>query len=132
MNLNRRQLLKLLVSGVAGSVIDTDQLLWVPNRSRIYVPHPAQIEFFNRPDYATFLGVPYHMSNGSTGTWLGLQRSTTPLDWKKLLDRLTINPKEGLYVINEGTVGGNVGDGEKDRGKCQTPEIATHKTKHSV
>lgn len=40
--MNRRQLLKLLVSGVAGLVVDAeldlDRLLWVPNTKKIFLP----------------------------------------------------------------------------------------------
>jgi hypothetical protein len=99
------------VSGVASQLIP-EELLWTPPRNRIYVPHPAQVAFFNRPltvqEKLWPGGVPYHVSDATVGTWLGVTRSVQPLDWKGLLDKLTINPKEGLYVIDESTVGRNV------------------------
>lgn len=112
--MDRRTALKLLLSGVAGSVIDTDQLLWTPARNRIYVPHPAQIAFFNQTEPLSLYGVPYHMSNASAGTWLGIVRSTTPWDWKGILDRVLIDPKKGLYVIDAQSVGNNVESRETD------------------
>ena len=106
MPLNRRQLLKLLLSGVAGSIVDTDQLLWTPNTKTIFIPHPKQVEFFNRPiDMDRLYGIPYHESNACAGTWMGIVRSTTPLPFREILQRLTINTKEPLYVINSGGMG---------------------------
>ena len=35
--MNRRQLLKLLVSGVVAPMIDPEQLLWTPNRKTYFV-----------------------------------------------------------------------------------------------
>jgi hypothetical protein len=36
--MNRRQLLKLLASGVVGSTLDVDRLLWVPGAKTIFLP----------------------------------------------------------------------------------------------
>src|SRR5215510_12386188 len=42
MSLNRRQFLRLLASGVAGTIasqeLDWDRLLWVPGEKRIFLP----------------------------------------------------------------------------------------------
>jgi hypothetical protein len=36
--MNRRQLLKLLASGLVGSTLDVDRLLWIPNTKTIFLP----------------------------------------------------------------------------------------------
>lgn len=99
--MRRRDLLKLIVSGVVGHTLDIDRLLWEPNRKTIFLPTDAQVIFFNRKDYPALYGVPYHQSNASSGTWLGITRSVEPWPWRQMLDRLTIDPKKPLIVIDE-------------------------------
>ena len=36
--MNRRELLKLLLSGAAGYALDVDRLLWVPGVKKIFIP----------------------------------------------------------------------------------------------
>lgn len=36
--MNRRQLLKLLLTGGAGLTLDLDRLLWIPNTKKIFLP----------------------------------------------------------------------------------------------
>jgi len=71
----------LLASGVVGSTVDVDRLLWIPNRKVIFIPHPAQIAFF---------GIPYHENNATMGTWLGITRSIEPMPWRAMMRALTI------------------------------------------
>lgn len=49
--MNRRQLLKLLASGVVGSTLDVDRLLWVPGAKTIFLPTPT----IHRPTDAQIL-----------------------------------------------------------------------------
>lgn len=94
--MNRRQLLKLLASGVVGlasDVIDVDRLLWTPDSKTIFLPSDAQVVRFS-----ALWGIPYHQSDASTGTWLGITRSTEPWPWRQLLDKLTLDTKKPLYL----------------------------------
>jgi hypothetical protein len=109
--MNRRQLLKLLATGVTASIVDPEQLLWTPNKTiidlgAIYRPHPAQIAFIN--------GIPYHESNATIGTWMGITRSTEPWPWKELLKKVMLDPKEPLYVIDSRRLGNDVGNLQED------------------
>ena len=36
--MNRRELLKLILSGVIGHTLDVDRLLWVPGAKKIFIP----------------------------------------------------------------------------------------------
>lgn len=103
--MERRTFLRLLALGAVATAIDPEELLWTPKRNVIYVPHPAQIAFFNQEEPLSLYGVPYHQSNAMAGIWMGITRTTEPWDWKGLLDRLTINTKEPLYVIDSRKMG---------------------------
>lgn len=94
--MNRRQLLKLLASGVVGSALDVDRLLWIPNTKKIFLPSDAQIV---RLTSDKLFDIPYHESNGTTGTWLGITRSTEPWPWKELLKKITLDATKPLYII---------------------------------
>jgi hypothetical protein len=72
--MRRRDFLRLLASGVVGSHIDVDRLLWEPNKKTIFLPTDAQIALYNNYKYAALYGIPYHQSNASTGQWLGIPR----------------------------------------------------------
>jgi hypothetical protein len=107
--MNRRQLLKLLVSGVVGSTIDVDRLLWTPGTRTIFIPSPKQVVYLGL-DW----GIPYHESNASVGTWMGIVRTTEPIPFRELLKKATLDPKEGLYVIDTSRMGTNVGSMQTD------------------
>ncbi len=72
--MRRRDFLRLLASGVVGSHIDVDRLLWEPNKKTIFLPTAKQIEFYNTAQ-SKLWGIPYHQSNASMGAWLGISRS---------------------------------------------------------
>ena len=71
---NRRQFLRLLSLGVVVSTVDVEQLLWVPGKKTIFIPSEAQSAFITRTAQSKLWGIPYHQSNASMGTWLGIQR----------------------------------------------------------
>lgn len=59
MSLSRRNLLKLIASGVVGHTLDIDRLLWVPGEKTIFIPSlkdtflpfrptDAQIKFYTQ------------------------------------------------------------------------------------
>jgi len=41
----------------------------------LWYPHPKQLEFLNDDSYRVLYGIPYHHTDASTGTWLGISRS---------------------------------------------------------
>lgn len=72
--MKRRDFLKFLLSTPIAATIDVEKLLWVPEKT-IFIPSDAQIAFFNRNKYPALWGIPYHESNGTTGSWLGIDRT---------------------------------------------------------
>lgn len=71
----------------------------------------------NKPRFAcgtitnSLMGVPYHQSNASMGTWLGFDRSTHPafVSWMHpsqkeaydaLVDLVTLKPPDDMYIDN--------------------------------
>jgi len=66
MDITRRQLFVSLIS-----------IPFIKRPSFInWKPHPKQLEFMRNTGerYYPFYGVPYHHSNASTDTWLGIKR----------------------------------------------------------
>lgn len=53
--MNRRQLLKLLVSGVVGHTLDVDRLLWIPNRIKYFLP--SDVSWIHKPSIAEIIAV---------------------------------------------------------------------------
>src|SRR3982750_2842246 len=41
--MDRRQLLKILLSGAAGHILDLDRLLWIPNTKKIFLPSVTRL-----------------------------------------------------------------------------------------
>jgi len=60
--MNRREFLKSIVVAIVGSQVPIDLSQSIP---------PVSL-----------YGIPYHQSNAHIGTWLGIERSTTPWVWK--------------------------------------------------
>jgi hypothetical protein len=73
--MNRRNFFKILAAGTVGATLDIESLL-IPKT--LFKPHPAQIAFFNAPFEAGLFGIPYHQTNASMGTWLGIKRTLIP------------------------------------------------------
>lgn len=53
--MNRRQLIKLLVSGVVGQSLDVDRLLWTPNRVKYFLP--SEVPWIHKPSLAEIIAV---------------------------------------------------------------------------
>lgn len=64
----------------------------------IWKPHPAQLKFFNESELPMHLyGVPYHQSNGSSGEWLGISRtSEQTIELQKLINVLENDKLQSL------------------------------------
>lgn len=43
--MNRRELLKLILSGAAGHALDLDRLLWVPGSKKIFIPSGKHLSY---------------------------------------------------------------------------------------
>jgi hypothetical protein len=74
--MNRRTLLKLLLTTPIAATLDVEKLLWTP-KQMIFIPSPKQVEVFYSSDGGGLIclhGIPYHQSNVGTGTWLGINR----------------------------------------------------------
>src|SRR5262245_49410794 len=63
--MNRRDFLKYLLSTPLAATVDYEKLLWVPEK-KIFTPTLKDISLY---------GVPYHMCDATTGTWMGIERS---------------------------------------------------------
>lgn len=89
--MNRRDFIKYLLATPIAVNLDIEKLLWVPEKT-IFLPpiadslyivlHPDQYDF-----YMSLAGLPYHAPDpdATVGTWLGINRSTTPQfkpDWR--------------------------------------------------
>lgn len=65
MKIDRRSMLKLLLSTAVAEVVDVEKLLWVP-KPIITVPALP----------VSLYGIPYHCNNGvATNVWLGFSRA---------------------------------------------------------
>lgn len=69
--MNRRDLLRYLLSTPLATVIDYEKLLWIPGEKTIFIPSQAQIYFL--------YGIPYHYNNCCIGSWLGISRAYVEL-----------------------------------------------------
>lgn len=66
--MNRRDLIKLLLSSAIAEAVDVEKLLWTP-KPIITVPELPM----------SLWGIPYHCDrNATTGTWLGINRTLFP------------------------------------------------------
>lgn len=68
--MNRREWIKSVLSAVVASQIPIDL-------------SPASLP-------VSLMGIPYHQSDATTGTWLGIVRSTEPWNWKPICEQLCI------------------------------------------
>ena len=64
--MKRRTFLGLLTVGLVGLKV---------NPSPLWYPTQKQLDFINSSGDVRLYGIPYHMSDASTGTWLGISRS---------------------------------------------------------
>lgn len=91
---SRRDFLKFLGASAIGLHLDIEKLLWVPGEKTIFIPSEKQILYYN--------GIPYHESTGTIGTWLGIERSSTPFPFRETLKKIMLYPNKPLYIeINE-------------------------------
>lgn len=51
--MNRRELLKLLLSGAVGHTLDIDRLLWVPGAKKIFIPN--EVPWIHKPSIAEII-----------------------------------------------------------------------------
>lgn len=66
--MNRRDLIKLLLSSAIAEAVDVEKLLWTPKSIITVTALPI-----------TMYGIPFHVDpNASTGTWLGINRTLIP------------------------------------------------------
>lgn len=111
--MNRRELLKLLSLGVVGHTLDIDRLLWVPGEKTIFLPAPKQVIYMGY--WMNAVQKEFMERETDIIYWSQITRSANPLPWRQMLSRLTINPKEGLYVTNKIAVVRNVGINQENR-----------------
>lgn len=72
--MNRRRFIEIALQTVAAAHVDVTSLL--PD-APLWVPHPDQLLFFEESKLPRLmLGIPYHQSNASIGSWLGFERLT--------------------------------------------------------
>lgn len=55
--MNRRQLLKLVALGGAGSILDIDRLLWVPNTKSFFLP--SEVPWIHTPSISELIATEY-------------------------------------------------------------------------
>lgn len=74
--MKRRDFLKLLLATAAAEYVDYEKLLWIPGEKKIFIPESID---------ATLFGIPYHQTNASMGTWLGISRTEAYKEIVKLV-----------------------------------------------
>lgn len=53
--MTRRQILKLLASGLIGHTLDVDKLLWIPEQKTIFLP--SEISWIHKPSTSEILAL---------------------------------------------------------------------------
>lgn len=71
--MKRRDLLRYLLAAPIAATLDVEKLLWVPGEKAIFIPSARQLRFMEF-DRLMLYGIPYHLFDSTTGTWLGLKR----------------------------------------------------------